>query len=379
MPLSPTKRGKYWYIRGTVAKTEIFETTRIPHKGAAKPTKIVKDFCKKREEELEEEYVYGKSRVATFIDAAQSYIDSGGSPRFLGKYDPDNDTWSGLIGKIGSARLRDIDQEFLNKKAKELYPTAKPETVNRQFWTPFIAVWRHASKGNNPLCQPVEWQRPKIKKSKSRAKKPVPYEDAIKFINALSYPAAKVMFFLFWTGCRPIEAFTLTQDAVSVENQWIALEDTKTDVPRGIPAHKCLLPLLNEICTEHVFLNMHGRPYPSRAIYNEHGRIIEHGGGQLDTPILTAQEKTGIHITPGVPRHTVSTYLIWPAGVSPMVKDEILGHADENEMRQHYTHLPRQSLIDAINKLPWPDGLRADLLEPDKIRAAHERGKAKNL
>jgi integrase len=85
-----------------------------------------------------------------------------------------------------------------------------------------------------------------------------------------------------------------------------------------------------------------------------------------------ARKNTGLDITPYTARHTVSTNLIWPCGVGEIVKDEILGHAGTNDMSKHYTHLPRQPLIDAINKLPWPDGLRADLIEPDKIRAMHK-------
>ena len=55
-----------------------------------------------------------------------------------------------------------------------------------------------------------------------------------------------------------------------------------------------------------------------------------------------------------------------------MLKNEILGHASENEMSRHYTHLPRKPLIEAINQLPYPTGLREDLINPCKIRAEHE-------
>ncbi|MDN5215553.1 tyrosine-type recombinase/integrase [Fulvivirgaceae bacterium BMA12] len=360
-----------WYIRGTIHGEEIYESTGIPHKGLKKPSKLTKDYRDKRLENLREAYVYGKSASATFLDAALNYLQAGGSPRFLGEIK--DGKWTGLIGKIGTTRIRDIDQEYLNSMAIEMYGHCTPETQNRQFWTPFIAIWKHNTKGQNPLCPLVEWQRPKRKKSKFRSRKPVSYNEAITFINTLSYPAAKVMFFLFWTGCRPLEAFDLETSNLYPENEWIALDETKTDMPRGIPMHKCLSPLLSFLKQSEgdVFLNMNGKRYPSGRKLNKSGRIIEHSGGQIATPINCAKKKTGIRITPYVARHTVSSYLIWPGGVSEMIKDEILGHSSENEMSRHYTHLPRKPLIDAINQLPYPTGLRKDLTDPCKIRAAH--------
>lgn len=360
-----------WYIRGTIHGQEIYESTRIPHLNVTRPNKFVKAYRDKRLIELRERFIFGKAYSATFMDAALNYLKAGGSPRFLGTYK--NGKWNGLIGRIGHFHLRDMDQQFLDVIANEMYGHCKPETINRQFWTPFVAVWTYNTKGQNPLCQLVNWQRPKIKKSRFRSRKPVSYDEAIQFINALSYPAAKVMFFLFWSGCRPLEAFELDVKSLHPEIDWIALDETKTDIPRGIPMHRCLKPFFQFIQEFHhpVFLNLNGRRYPSGRVLNKKGRIINNSGGQLATPINTARRKTNLNITPYVARHTVSTYLIWPCGIGEMVKDEILGHASENEMSRHYTHLPRKSLIEAINQLPYPKGLREDLLLPCKIRAAH--------
>ncbi|MDW3210287.1 MAG: tyrosine-type recombinase/integrase [Reichenbachiella sp.] len=363
-----------WYVRGTIHGQEIYESSGIPHKGLKTPSTQIKDYRDRRISELREAYIYGKAYSATFLDAALNYLKAGGSPRYLGEYK--GGEWTGLIGRLGHFKIREIDQEQLNDLAHEMYGHCTPDTQNRQFWTPFIAVWKHNTKGQKPLCPYVEWQRPKRNKSKTRSRKPCTYEDAISFINALSYPAAKVMFFLFWTGCRPLEAFDLETHSLNPECDWIALDETKTDMPRGIPMHKCIKPLmsfLKEQNNEHVFLNTLGKRYPSNRKYNKAGRIIYNSGGQMACPINSAKKRSGISITPYVARHTVSTYLIWPGGVSEMIKDEILGHASENEMSRHYTHLPRKSLIEAINQLPNPVGLRDDLTDPCKIRAQHDK------
>lgn len=269
-----------------------------------------------------------------------------------------------LIDHIGEKPLRAIDQAYLNTASLEMYGNCTNETRNRQFFTPFIAVWNYASKGNNPLCQPVQWQRPKrIKKRSSNSSKAVSYQDAVTFINAMDINAARVMFFLFWTGCRPIEAFSLTE-GINIEDRWIVLDDTKTDTPRGIPIHESLIPLLSKIKDDGGFLNARGGLYPTNRLVNQAGRIAAHRGGQISSPLKTAEEKTGLHITPYQARHTVATNLIYPCGVSETIKNEILGHGSKGDVSLDYIHLPRQAHIDAINKLPEPQGLglRKDLL-----------------
>lgn len=316
--------------------------------------------------------VYGKAYTATFLDAALSYLEAGGSPRFLGSFNEEEKQWDGLIGKIGKDHLKNMDQAYLNKAASELYPNYSPLSLNRQFWTPFIAVWNHATKGNNPLCKPVIWQRAKVPK-KPKPRTSVPYEDAIKLINASSWAGAKILFFLFWSGCRPEEAMNLLAEDVLPERRWAAILETKTGVPRGIPLHNALIPLLafEKERGGAIFLGPSGKAYNLYKKYNKAGRIIAQSGGQLKYALQSGREATGLNIVPYNARHTVSTYLIWPGGVNPYVKDEILGHADKNNMSKHYVHLPRASLIEAIDVLPDPRemGLRDDLWDPDKIRA----------
>jgi len=366
------KDSPYWYVRGTLHGQKIYESTGIPHKSLKKHPPLVTDYRNKRVQQLRESFIYGKSQTATFLDAALNYLKSGGSPRFLGEYK--DGQWTKLLGQIGQDKLKDLTQDYLDDIANRMYGHCTAETTNRQFWTPFIAVWKFNSKGQNALCRLVEWQRPKQKKSKSRAKKAVSYDEAITFINALSYPAAKIMFFLFWSGCRPGEAFSLKSKDVNPQDSWLSLEETKTDMPRGVPIHRALTPLMTYLKeqNEFIFLNSKGVPYPSGKQYNKAGRIIQNSGGQLASPINTAKKITKLNITPYSARHTVSTHLIWPCGVSDMIKDEILGHASQNEMSKHYTHLPRKALIDEINELPYPNGLREDLLNPCRIRAEHE-------
>jgi hypothetical protein len=142
------------------------------------------------------EVAHGKKAVVTFDEAALCYLDNGGSPRFLGNFDPATCKWSGMMSHLFGKPLRGITQENLNDIAKTLYPNVRPDTLNRQFWTPFIAVWRHAI--TQKWCDPVMWIRPK-KKVKGTAVEtgpkrvgsyPVEYETAWRFIPRARLRAA---------------------------------------------------------------------------------------------------------------------------------------------------------------------------------------------
>lgn len=372
MPLKLKKRkgSPYWYLRGTVQGQPIYEPTGIPHAGRERPQPNAEAYRLKKEKELEDFAVHGRSYSATFKEAAETYLQAGGSPRFLER----------IVEKIGDDYLKDMNQSYIDKIAREIYPNCTPESLNRQFYTPFIAVWRNASRGQNPLCQVVLWARPKMSPTRARARKPEDYKKVVTFLNGTPLHAAKIAFFLFWTGCRPIEALTLECENVYPDKAWAVLMDTKTGIPRGIPLHKCLIPMLREEIKKggKVFRNKFGEPYADGRKFNKAGRIITQGGGQFGTAIEMGRRKSKITtITPYTARHTVSTYLVWPGGVHTYIKDEILGHAPESEMSAHYVHLPRQPLIRAINKLPDPSkmGLRSDLILC-KIRATKKEKKA---
>ena len=102
-----------------------------------------------RERELLDESIFGKKINATFDQAAASYLESGGSTRFLPR----------LTEVFGSRLLRKIKQHDLDAAARNMYPDAAAETINRQCHTPFIAVWNHAV--SNEWADIRKWKRPR--------------------------------------------------------------------------------------------------------------------------------------------------------------------------------------------------------------------------
>jgi integrase/recombinase XerD len=340
MPLRLVKRAgsDHWYVRGTVRKQSIFESTGTDDKKAAEAIRI------RREARLLEDSVYGKESSLTFFEAAVSYMASGGSPRFLGE--EINGKWTRLLGHFETKILHTITQDDLNAAADKLYPNTQYDTRNRQCYTPFIAVWNHALPDS-----PRKWKRPKKPKGTTvkRLKpvragtKPVSYERASEFVLAMSPAPAMVMTTLFYTGMRPIELFVLSAEMVDVPARWIALSNTKIGEPRGIPIHEFLVPLLTPLVERGgiLFRSPRGTPYPVR----------EEISGQMKTAIKGARNRSGLAgISPYTARHTVSTQMV-VNGVHSHIKDQILGHAVD-DMSRHYTNVPQQPLIDAINTLP---------------------------
>jgi len=361
MAIKPTKRkgSPYWYARGTHKGIQVFESTGILHADAKRAPRIVEDYIAKLQNEIEDTAIHGKAHKATFADAAQNYLSQGGSPRFLEK----------VVMHIGHVKLKDIDQEFVNQASIEMYGHCTNSTRNRQFFTPFISVWNANTAGQNPLCRAVNWKRPSMRADNKAKKiasigKAVKYEDAWTFINAASKPLAEILFFMFYTGCRPIEAILLDERYVFLENRWGIFNDTKTEESRSFPIHECLIPMLERLCQKEgrVFHNSRGVPWPDNRLYSKSGRILSQRGGQFQTPIRSAQKKTGLMIEPYHARHTVATHLVYPGGVHEVIKNEILGHGNKGRVSSDYLHLPRQAHIDAINILPKPVGLRKDLL-----------------
>lgn len=157
MPLKLYKRGKVWWISGTVHGQVVRESARTEQKEVAEAIKA------KREAGLVSDHVFGPKATRTFAQAVDSYWKAGGDKRFTGNQ-YDDGTRDGLLNHFFDTPLKDIQQNDLDEAARTLYPTAQPETRNRQCYTPFIAVWNHAVK--NGWADVRQWSRPKSKKAR---------------------------------------------------------------------------------------------------------------------------------------------------------------------------------------------------------------------
>lgn len=350
MALRLVERNGIYYVRGTVRGQSVYETTGTNDKVAAE------EIRDKRSASLLEESIHGRAATVTFEKAAESYLEGGGSKRFLGTFDEATKKWTLLIGHFWSRKLNTITQSDLDRAANTIYPKAQWDTKNRQCYTPFIAVWNHAAR--NRWADKREWQRPRkpkgtnvklLKKERRAGSFYVSYDRASKFVLAMSPAPAMLMTTFFYTGMRPIELFTLKAEHVDVKERWITLLNSKTGEPRGVPLHEVLVPLLTGLAKRGGFLFR-----TPRGVAYEPRDEDTPSGGQMKTAINGARRRSGVlDVAPYTGRHTVSTQLVMN-GVHPHIKDQILGHAAD-DMSRHYTSLPQKPLIEAINTLPVID------------------------
>ncbi|MGV1793817.1 tyrosine-type recombinase/integrase [Rhizobium sp. A37_96] len=336
-----------WWLSGTIRGISVYESTRVADREVAELILTV------RSKEVLDESIFGRKVNATFDQAAEAYLKGGGSSRFLPP----------LRRYLGAKHLRKVHQNDLDEAARKLYPSAAPETLNRQCYTPFIAVWNHAVR--NDWADVRQWSRPRKQRGTARRREetrsgthPVPYDRAAQFVAAMSPAPAMAMTALFYSGMRPIELFTLEMKDVDVAGRWIVIRNSKSGEPRGVPMHEFLVPLFDSLLArrdriQQVFRTFKGKAYTISAEW----------GGQLSNGIVGARKRlarNGLDITdvsPYTGRHSCSTELVI-AGVHPHIKDQILGHAVDS-MSRHYTNVPQKPLIEAINKLPVPNAWRA--------------------
>jgi hypothetical protein len=166
-------------MRGTIRGVRFEESTGTTNRTRAE------EICAKREAELHTELIYGKQSTATFTHAMQSYLESGGSRRFLAP----------ILDYFGTAPLARIDQDVLDTGAKKLFPSASPSTRNRQFYTPVSALLHHAA--HKRWCTKPLIMRPKQPPGRIRWLEP---DEAERLILASAEHLRPLVIFLLYGG-----------------------------------------------------------------------------------------------------------------------------------------------------------------------------------
>src|SRR5262249_40029395 len=191
----------HWYIHGTVRGITIRESTGVADQKAAEAIRA------QREWEIIQRSVFGAEATATFVGAAVSYLEAGGERTYL----------KPIIARIGSMPLAKIDQAFIEKTARALYPNALPATLNRQAFTPIAAVLNHAAKRG--LCARKTIERPPQPKGRVRW---ITFEEAERLLAACSTEDVD--------HCRAEKSRTVRFIASSI---WSQLRDAENHFPQA--------------------------------------------------------------------------------------------------------------------------------------------------
>lgn len=334
------KKSKNWYIRGTVAGQSVNESTGTDRKDVAEALRI------KRENELHQGIVNGSRKTAAFVEAVDAYLEGGGSARHMEK----------VLEQFEFTPLRGIGQRELDAAALRAYPGVKPQTLNRHFYTPFIAVMNFAAQDG--LCDFRQWRRPRVKRSDTKRAKWFSEADAAKFYAAAPAHLQAIFVFCIYTGARITEAVELSQGDIDLTSRWAVLCATKTDGYRGVPLHPAAARALREHWDYRAwrrgaglpamaFLTPSGTAYASRR--GEDGTLS--GGGHFKTAWTATLRRAGLEgYTPYSMRHTFNNWLI-RAGVNQVTREALMGH-DGGSINAVYSDVPQADLIAAVDLLP---------------------------
>lgn len=281
MPLKVvTRKGSaFLYIRGTVRGTSIFESA-----GTSDPIQA-QEICDKRHSELWQRSVYGAQAVATFSQAATSYLAA--EPRAF----TTQRAVEKLIHHFKGRKLADIGQEALDGAYKALLgPDVSAATKVRHVRTPLVAILEHASRRN--WCARPNFERPTIIKPETVFCTPAQIDALI--LNAA--PHAQALFtFLAGCGTRPSEAFELDWSRVDLVAARCRVQQKQGnwrhfDLPPRVMGALTALPHR----TGPVF-----RPH-RRQRYRQDGRLLPLGyqtgdgtSGQAEKVFATAARKAG--------------------------------------------------------------------------------------
>jgi integrase len=292
MPLKLVRRPNTpnWVIRGTLRGVRVEESTGTGNRTAAEEIRA------KREAEILKASIYGRAATASFAEAALSYLQQGGSRKFL----------QPVIQYFKTTPLAKIDQDAIEEGAGKLFPNASPATRNRNFYTPTLAVLHHAAR--KKLCARPIVKRPKPSKARVRW---LTIEEADRLINATADHLRPLVIFLLYTGARVGEGLWLDWRNVDLARAHVTFTETKNGEARGVPLHQRVIAALANLPRRdgEVFRRPDGLAYVrSKGLTTPRPELASRlpSAAQLSEPGLRTSTHT-IAVTPGRPGTTPRT------------------------------------------------------------------------
>ena len=328
MTLKLVRRGKIWYLRGTVAKVRVFETTATSEREDAEAYRI------KREREVWQRRRLGPESVIGFEEAVLSYL----------QYRAPGPSQRALIGRLldhfGNATLSAFDQDAIDRACGAvLKPGAAPATRLRNVITPLSAILRHGAKRG--WCAMPAFDRPRQPKGRTVWLTPA---EAERLISASADHLKPLIVFYLCTGARASEALDLQWADVDLAAGICALRATKNGRDRIVKLPPAGIAALAELKgrDKSVFRRPDGKPYADRERAE---------GGQFKTAFKGALKRAGIAkpVTPHALRHTWATWY-YAATLDPLRLKGAGGWASL-ALVERYAHLMPSALVPDVARI----------------------------
>jgi integrase len=223
--LYPPRKGfsQNWRIRGTYLGCRVDQSSGTHRRQVA--AGILEDIARQIERK---EWKAVPREGMSFAAAADSYIKTGGSPRYV----------AALAKHFGETPWREIDQTAIDRAALTLRPSASPATRNRCVYTPIAAILRFMDPA-------IHIRRPPGAKGKQRTDYLNP-PDAMAIIEAaerIDVEFGSLLQFLLYTGARLGEALAL--DWSDVHDRTAYVRTSKNDDPRTVRLRDDLVSILD--------------------------------------------------------------------------------------------------------------------------------------
>lgn len=302
------QRGGIWHIRGTVAGRRIRASTGTRDRDTAERIRA------ETEARAHRQHLYGAGQETTFADAALIYQQAGKSRRYLAP----------LIRKIGKRRIDSITPGEIRMLAQQLYPNAKPATLNRSVVKPARAVINHAA--DMGLCRPIKIKRfpeqPVVRQAVDRAWIDAFRAGAIACLQPhVAQRLGTLALLMFQTGARLGEAIKLAPEHLDLAQRIAVLpaELTKTRTER-------VLYLTQELADEMARL-------PMRRTHYGRGKRRVFGWADTRGPIVPwhrACTEAGIpyRMRHEAGRHSFATEMIVRQGIDVVTTGKMGGWRD---------------------------------------------------
>jgi len=277
------------------------------------------------------------------------YIQNTNSPGWVKRK---QQIYKHLYKFFGSKKLKEITRLDVEKfRQARLSEGVTPAEVNRE-----VAVLKHclnyAIKIDMLSINPAS-RIGSLREKAEDAWHPLTKEQAKKLTEAMSEGARPIIEFALATGLRISNILNLQWEQVDLQQRKliIASEETKAKKQLVLPLSKWAVKILeqhrlkrqhgHQIDTGYVFINQEtGKPYTVDGLRSTFKRALKRAG---------LPESIRLHDL----RHTFASWAI-EAGVDFRILKELLGHSTL-EMALRYTHLSHKTLLQQIDRIPFPD------------------------
>ena len=322
MPLRLVKRGSRFHIHGTHHGVTVRRSAGTGDRATAETVR------EKIERDIHAQVILGKPRSVPFSEAVIGYLEHG-EDRFIVP----------VLDAFKDAGVDTLRQPDLDRAARAAYPGAAPSTLNRQFYTPFIAVMNYAARQG--WCDRREWLRPKQPEGRTDWRTP---EEMEAFLEAAPWPLARNVIIYLASMIRASEGITLPARDCAGDGSEITLWETKGGYARRVEILTRARPLIAD--------TVERASVDGPAIIRQADGSAYHAYDAVNLAIRRVCDRASLPaFSLHVLRHTGAT---WRYALDPdMPRLMGAGGWKSLAMVQRYTHVAGRDLPDRLERHGW--------------------------